>query len=247
MTHNYRFLVGILLTTSANLSAMSLDELADKFGTDKATNGPDEHGYTLIYEQYLQPLKKLNLTLLEIGLSGGGSAQMWDAYFERAELHFLEIDDRSFNKIRPLLSERCHLHQGDQSNPTDLQRLVTKIGKPLDIIIDDGGHTMEQQLTSFRELFPHVKSGGMYIIEDLHTSYWNMWGGSGTQQSPAANEGTTVYFLRKLIDDLNAIGAYSGVANRTTCPDAIKKKLSFYQTSIRSMHFYTSLCIIIKD
>ena len=47
---------------------------------------------------------------------------------------------------------------------------------PFDIVIDDGGHFMDDIISSFKTLLPHVRAGGTYIVEDLHTSYWAEYG-----------------------------------------------------------------------
>ena len=96
-------------------------------------------------------------------------------------------------------------------------------------------------------LFPHIKSGGLYIIEDLHTSYWSSYGGSGSLGNPKTNQDSTICFLKALIDDVNFVGATTGKANKNSCPQHIKEGLTYYQQHIKSMHFYDSLCIILKE
>ena len=60
---------------------------------------------------------------------------------------------------------------GDQEDPAFLSSVAERHG-PFDIVIDDGGHTMRQQIRSVETLFPLLADGGVYIVEDCHTSYW---------------------------------------------------------------------------
>ncbi len=115
------------------------------------------------YERHFSSLQHNDLRLLEIGVQYGGSLKMWEEYFPHATITGIDID--------PL----CKLHGkgritvqiGSQTDPDFLSQFVD-----YDIIIDDGGHTMHQQKVSFDTLFPLLKPGGIYVIEDLHTSYW---------------------------------------------------------------------------
>lgn len=216
-----------------------MDELAQKSGADK---GSQFHDYTRIYSNYFKELKNDNITFLEIGIYKGSSVKLWEAYFPNAELHFIDINPNYVEYH----SARSHYHFIDQENIAAMKQFAKDIDKPFDIIIDDGGHTMKQQINSFIALFPHLKSGGMYIIEDLHTSYWKEFGGGGTKSKPKAGAGTTIAYLKEKIDDLNSIGAMSGRANFYALPQSIEKKLNKWQLGIRSMHFYDSVCIIIK-
>jgi hypothetical protein len=126
----------------------------------------------------------------------------------------------------------------DQGNSHELQRFVQLSGGNFDIILDDGGHTMQQQITSFTVLFPHVKSGGMYIIEDLHTSYWSSFGGGGPN--------STVNFLKSLIDEVNYVGMRTSRASHLLLSPETLKELNIYREQIQSIHFYDSVAIIIK-
>lgn len=88
---------------------------------------------------------------------------------------------------------------GDQADPIFLQKFINESGGEFDVIIDDGGHTMDQQLTSLEYLWKIVKPGGLYIIEDLQTSHWPVFGGDPTMSDP--NVPTMLKFIFELIDD----------------------------------------------
>ena len=142
-----------------------MHELAILCGTDK---GAGEHFFTKHYDIYFAPLRLRPLRILEIGVRGGSSLQLWHAYFPNATIVGLDISLKNTNLHG--LSNRVTVMECDQSNVAALQGVVDKVGGEFDIIIDDGGHTMQQQQVSLGFLLPHTKPGGLYIIEDLHTS-----------------------------------------------------------------------------
>lgn len=218
-----------------------LDAIAKEEGTDKSSKF---HNYTKIYADYFANKQKEPLKFVEIGIYKGDSMAMWQRYFPNAELHFLDV---TFDRLNKSPGIKTHLHLVNQEDERALIQFAEAVGGNFDIIIDDGGHTMNQQLVSFKTLFPYLKSGGLYIIEDLHTSYWQPYGGSGYHGSPKSNPYTTSEFLKQLVDDVNYWGAYSGCADKEKMPLEEKQKLSSYKKDIYSMHFYDSLCVIIKN
>lgn len=220
-----------------------LDELAIKFDTDKSSKW---HNYTEIYEHYFESKRAHTLNFLEIGFYKGASARMWEAYFPYASLHFIDINAQAFKLHGQNLSSRCHLHIINQSNKSELYNFAKKVGSQFDIIIDDGSHIVGHQIISFVALFPFLKSNGIYIIEDLHTSYWQIYGGGGTMEKPQASPQSAIRFFQALIDDVNYIGARTHCANIKKCPPILLQALNYYQKYIKSMHFYDSLCLIIK-
>ena len=244
------FLASLVLATSFHMCVFSqssindydkaeyelMDNLALLAGTDKSSSG---HNYTKIYSQYFKRCKNEPIKFLEIGIYKGDSVKFWEDYFSKAELHFIDITNENILYY----STRSNYHFIDQSNIRKLQRFGSSKG-PFDIILDDGGHTMNQQISSFLALFSSLKSGGLYIIEDLHTSYWTAYGGSGNIEK--ANEGTTVGYLKNLIDHVNFPGAASSCADANKLPENIKIKMNELRQHIESIRFYTSICIIEK-
>ena len=91
-------------------------------------------------------------------------------------------------------------HKGDQGDPGYLDGLAAGIG-PLDIVIDDGSHINEHVITSFNALFPHVRPGGLYVIEDVQTAYWPGWG--GRDGAPRDGVTTSIDLVDGLIDGLH--------------------------------------------
>lgn len=174
-----------------------LDDLAVQFGSDKWGG---LHWYTPHYHRHFEPLREEPVRLLEIGIggyddrvSGGGSLRMWQRYFRRGLIYGLDIFDKH------VTGPRIRTIQGDQNDPEFLAELAGEIG-PLDVVIDDGSHVSEHVLTSFRALFPHLRAGGLYVVEDLQTSYWPSYRGDDRDLNSA---GTSMGFLKSLADGLN--------------------------------------------
>lgn len=175
-----------------------LTDLAVRFGTDKWGS----HWYTPLYDRYFRPLRDERVKLLEIGIGGyhlpdegGASLRAWKRYFRRGVIHGLDIHDKT-----GIDESRLITHRGDQGDPEHLHRLADEIG-PLDIVIDDGSHLNEHVVTSFGALFPRVRPGGLYVIEDVLTAYWPGWGGDAGLH--AASPGTSVGMVKGLIDGLH--------------------------------------------
>lgn len=224
------FLFGVLNASQSD-EYQYMDAIALKAGADK---GSYYHNYTETYSRYFAPLKDQPIKFLEIGIYQGASVKLWEEYFPNADLHFMDITLAAVQYS----SARSHYHLCNQESAAELQRFIQTTGGNFDVIIDDGGHTMNQQITSFVTLFPHVKSGGMYIIEDLHTSYWPNFGGGGKH--------TMVNFLKDLIDDVNFVGYRSSRASHLNIPSSLLRELNIYREKILSIHFYDSLAVVIK-
>ena len=131
-------------------------------GTRSGSDKIYHHGYHRFYDKYI---KRDVTKLLEIGIEQGHSVNLWLEYCPAATIYGLDIKTEFFN-------DRVKIYKGDQSKDEDLQALIQNVGNDLDVILDDGSHIPEHQLFSFNKLFPYVKPGGVYIIEDIETSYW---------------------------------------------------------------------------
>jgi len=183
--------------------------------------------YFEIYDNHFARFRGRDITVLEIGVWHGGSLQMWKNYFgEKARIIGIDIDERS----KALEEEQIEIYIGDQQDRDFLQGLAEQIGT-IDILIDDGGHRMAQQITTFEELFPRISSDGLYVCEDLHTSYWSEYGGGYRKQ------GTFIEFSKSLIDQLNAWH------NRENTPGL---EVDDFTQSTFSMHYYDSIMVIEK-
>ena len=152
----------------------SLKELTIKYDVDAL-----QLGYTQHYDQLLSDVTNDFTKVLEIGVETGRSHRMWLEYFPNATIYGMDVFDESdrsgyveeFNRLQdgnPYL-DRSVMFEGDQSNVEDLNRFKSEHGGDFDMIIDDGGHTMEQMQTSLNHLWDSIKPGGVYVIEDLHS------------------------------------------------------------------------------
>ncbi len=222
-----------------NFEYLYLDKLALEAGTDKSSNF---HNYTEVYSELFASLRDKPIKFLEIGIYRGNSVKLWENYFPNGELHFIDITDAYIQHS----TSRSYYHFLSQSDRNALDQFGRNTGGEFDVIIDDGGHTMNQQIISFQHLFPFVKSGGIYIIEDLHTSYWGEYGGNGNLTAPKAGQGTTVELLKNLVEDLNYIGAATGCADANKRNDKTPQGLNYYQCNIHSIQFFSSMCVIKK-
>jgi demethylmacrocin O-methyltransferase len=163
----------------------SLDALARLSGTDKSSKS---HGYTEHYKRYLGPRRRERLKVLEIGVQTGASLRAWRHWLPHAELYGIDLAPP------PLRLPRTHLFQGDQADTAFLERVIAHVGV-LDVVIDDGSHRGPDIETSFLSLFPHVRRGGLYVIEDLQTAYYPGWLGGGI-----GHPDTGIALLKRLID-----------------------------------------------
>lgn len=137
----------------------SLTEVASKHGTDKYWY----HGYTDFYEKYFSEFESARV--IEVGTAGHGSTKMFLDYFENSYVVGMDIINYT-GFTHPNLK----FVNGDQTKIEDLKKLVE--GEDyFDIILDDGGHTMKQQQITFGFLIDYLKTGGYYVLEDLHTSF----------------------------------------------------------------------------
>ena len=235
MAHKYldnRQLRGIKHYSSRLFMGDNLSALADYFGTDK-----NSHGYTQRYQMHFRPFRNKKINFLEIGIGGydnpwdgGHSLRMWKSYFPSASIYGLDVYNKS-----PHDDFRITTIKVSQIDEELLAKLADEIGG-FDIIIDDGSHFNDHVITSFHILFPLLRLGGIYVIEDLCTSYWEShpkgiaWGGSTNLEAPF----TSMNFLKRLVDGLN----YEEYSEHT-----VPHPFSSY---ITSMHFYHNLAFIYK-
>lgn len=140
----------------------SLQEIGLKHGTDKATT----HFYMGNYEKYLSEWRDKEFVMLEIGVAGGNSIRMWREYFPKAKIY--GIDNNVDTKMDGVFI-------GDQSDFNFLQSVLDEIGVP-DVIVEDGSHYGPFTILTFEYLFPRIKDGGLYFVEDTHCFYDTTYG-----------------------------------------------------------------------
>jgi len=126
------------------------------------------HHYFEVYDRLFTHLRHSNPALLEIGVQGGGSLEMWRWYFgDAARIYGMDLDPNA----RRSEDVATRVFVGDQGDRNFLREVRRQIGVA-DIIIDDGGHLANQQITSFEELYTMLSEDGIYIVEDTHTAVW---------------------------------------------------------------------------
>ncbi len=206
----------------------SLNELAKLYRTDKW----GLHWYTEHYERHLKHLRDDEFTLLEIGIGGykhdgrgGESLRMWQAFFPRAQIRGLDIEDKSF-----VVGDRIRTYQGSQVDPAVLAQIFGDAGE-IKVVIDDGSHRPEHIRESFARIFPLLAADGIYAIEDTQTSYWPVWGGSELLRDPT----TTMAMVKDLLDGLH----YEEFTDDAYEP-------TYADRNVRSVHAYHNLVIIEK-
>ncbi|MBI1197556.1 MAG: class I SAM-dependent methyltransferase [Phenylobacterium sp.] len=149
--------------------------------------------YLPVYDRVLAPYHQKPITMLEIGVSKGGSLELWRKFFgPDATIYGIDIDPACAKRVDPPNQVRI----GSQGDPAFLRKVLAETGPP-DIILDDGSHISSHQRISFEVLFPALKPGGLYMIEDLHTAYWPRWEG-GYRRA-----GTGIELVKALIDDMH--------------------------------------------
>jgi SAM-dependent methyltransferase len=153
----------------------TLDEIAIGFGTDKASQHPvGAHDYARHYDHWFSPRRDKPIKLLEIGVGGGESIRTWLAYFPLAHVFGVDTvrDTNPWNTVAPAAElPRYTFECGDQGNLEFWAHFIVKYGDDFDIVIDDGGHYSHLIIRSWVALWPVVKPGGYYCIEDLGVAY----------------------------------------------------------------------------
>ncbi len=154
------------LANAADESFGALTRLADAYGSDKGHAG-EGHLFAEFYEHFFYPIRQQAKKIAEIGIAEGASLKMFRDYFPEAVIYGIDINDSS-----GLNADRIRTFVADQGDRRQLGQFIQAFGSGFDVIIDDGGHTMRQQQISIGYLFSHVKPGGYYVIEDVHTSLY---------------------------------------------------------------------------
>ncbi len=197
-------------------------------------------GYFSVYDDETEYLRNKPINLLEIGVQNGGSLEVWCKYFSKAK-NVIGVDiDPNCSGIS-FDDKRIKVIIGD-SNSTSLKDELQNVCPYFDVIIDDGSHKSYDIIKTFTDLIPLLNSNGVYIIEDLHCSYWqNFQGGVERPDS-------SLSFFKKIVDviniehwrngkDLNWLFRDVGLVN-------INSESIEALSRIKSISFYNSMCIV---
>jgi hypothetical protein len=215
------------------LNRKSLDEIGKKHSCDKSSI---HHGYCDIYERYFQRWRDDVFIMLELGFGGyeypdrgGAGAKMWAEYFYRAHIYTTDIHDKN-----PLNHDRIHFERADQTDPAYFADLFKRVFTPR-IIIDDASHISVLTIKSFEALFPHLKRGGIYVVEDTHASYWSEHEFDGTTNIQDLSVRSTMNYFKLLADGLN----YEHLRDSA-------KLIPAFHDQIESIHFYKQMIFVLK-
>jgi hypothetical protein len=182
--------------------------------------GPFEHGFTTPEGD------RRSLRFLEIGVSKGGSLQIWREFFGSAAVIFgVDINPECAKTAGPDRQVRI----GSQADPTFLRSVVEEMGG-VDVVLDDGSHVATHQRASFDVLFPLLSTGGLYVVEDTHTSYWFKYRGG------LRRPGTFIETAKSLVDGMHSWYFRVPVSRRSRVA----------KTEITSVQFYDSIVAIEK-
>jgi hypothetical protein len=196
---------------------------------DANSEGPQIHKWLHffdIYDEHFAPWRGRPLTLVEFGVSQGGSLRMWRHYFG-PQAKIIGVD------INPLCKQfeapGIEVVIGDQGDRAFLASLAARLPM-IDIVIDDGGHTMKQQIFTFEALFEKVSADGFYVVEDIHTSYMHQFGGG------LRKRGSFIEYAKGFIDKLH----------EWQMPGLAEAKVGSFARSVHGVHFYDCMLVIAK-
>lgn len=186
--------------------------------------------YFDIYDHFFRPYIGKAAKVLEIGIQNGGGLQILSKYLQNASIHGVDID----SKVQYLrFDENIKVYNFDITDINAIQNYFT--GLQFDIIIDDGSHVCSDVINTFYTLFSLLRPGGVYLVEDLHTSYWKRYGGS------YLSEQSSIGFFKKLADLVN----FYHIKDPQFKKNLSIKDLYIFQW-LQSISFYDSIAVINK-
>ena len=171
--------------------------------------------YFEIYDELFEKYREKKITFVEIGVTNGGSLMMWREYFKEANI--IGID---FNPSAKKWEEYgFKIFIGDQSDPKFWTDFFSKVGK-IDILIDDGGHTNQQQISTFHSCYENINENGIILFEDTHSSYLKEFGNPSKY--------SFMNFCYNLVDVMNKKIIHQKI------PPYLKRiyKIEFYQSIV---------------
>jgi FtsJ-like methyltransferase len=188
------------------------------------------HHYLAIYDQHFQSLRDRlgrGPRILELGVSHGGSLQLWRKYFgPEARIVGVDIDPACIDRVDP----GSFVVIGDQTDPTVLAAAIEQLGGGVDLIIDDGSHLGRHQIASFEYLYPRLSVHGLYACEDIQYCY------SSEFEGGYRRDGTFVEYAKGLIDRLHA----------WHLDGELKKNFMDFARTTYGIFFYVDLIVIEK-
>jgi hypothetical protein len=181
--------------------------------------------YLEIFHRHLAKFRGQAPVVVEIGVAFGGSIQMWHHYFgPGTRLVGIDIDPA----CRQFEEDGTTILIGDQADRGFLAEVRERVPR-VDVLIDDGGHGMVQQITTFEELYPHIHTDGVYVCEDMHTSLWPKFGGGYGKKE------TFLEYSKALVDRLHSWHSLEPIL-----------QVDEFTRTTHAIHFYDSIVVIEK-
>ena len=186
--------------------------------------------YGPIYDRHFADYRELPINILEIGVLKGGSMRLWEKYFPKANIYGIDINE----ECQQYESDRTKIFIGDQGDVSFLRNIKAKIPK-IDIIIDDGSHRAKDQKITFEEMYYHLKTPGVYLVEDIELNYW--------KNKDLNSPDNFMTQMKNKIDELNI---------RKTMPAKIAQSYPFKDTEVRftnctnNISFYDNVVVLEK-
>jgi hypothetical protein len=216
-----------------------LNELAKRYGTDKSS---EIHNYCVKYEKYL-PFERYNkLNIMEIGVLDGNSLKTWKDFYYRSQILGIDINP----DCAQYQEDRISIEIGSQADDKFLSNIKSHYG-PFDMILDDGSHMNEHVIYSFEHLWDSIKPGGVYVVEDVCTSYFPYYGGGRYL------EGSMMEYFKGITDEVNFFGEtlenfHNANARREDklTEQFESKGYNYIGTQIESINFLNGIIIITK-
>jgi len=187
--------------------------------------------YDQIFARYLDAERPLRI--LEIGVQNGGSLEIWKKYLPPgSEIHGLDINPKC---LELEFNAGIHFHLGSATDDALMNRLFA--GMDFDVILDDGSHFCNDVISTFLNLFGKIRPGGTYIVEDLHTSYWEDFGGG------LRNRDSSIEFFKQFIDTLHA-----DYLAENQIPEGLDRRpfMAQFRQEIASVSFFDSICAVTR-
>lgn len=191
--------------------------------------------YFGVYQRYLEKYQGKDVFFIEVGVADGGSLKMWSDFFgSGSKIIGIDNDANRCSKIK-YKNSNIDIVIGDQGNPYFWDEFL-KDKSDINIFLDDGGHQMHQQILTFDRVFPKIKSGGIYICEDVHTSYMKSYGVSYKHSS------SYIEYMKNYIDLLNY-----GWIDDDNKNSVFVENLYNKGKGLSSIHFYDSMVVVEKE
>jgi hypothetical protein len=195
-----------------------------------------QHGYLPHYRRHLGPRRWQRMVVFEIGVglyesrAAGGSLPIWRDYLLRSRIVGIDIHPKEIS-----WGSRVAFARADQNDPDQLQAVVDQHGRP-DVVIDDGSHVGRHIISSFRQLWPLLNPGGVYVVEDLSTSYALDFEGQHPAP-PVSGVGLAQQLVNEVQVDDPAFAMYPALA---TPPDAQ------FGGAVAAVHAYPGIVFVEK-